>query len=337
MDEFGLKDSQDGRVSMPDAIGTADDADPLANNAAEPEAEAKAKAEPEPLAEPGTEQGNAPFTVAMVRKGAKDSRGKLIEDVFFKRDAYAIFQADQEMAIQFSDEPKKASAQIKAISPLIPLRNKIQFLCSDFPRFDCYRWQIAEALHLGLEGQSDQGRRLLNVVMQNCHEIRGSSGRRHYMKYATASAVLMAIIALISATALFYQLDLWTAGLGKGLALMLVASAGGAVGALLSIAIAIRGRAVELDGDATANRLDARVRIVIGVISAGALYLVMASSLFEFTMGSVSLTGADIDGGVALLIGIAAGFLERLVPNLLEGSQPGDSSTPEAGNGARAG
>jgi hypothetical protein len=107
---------------------------------------------------------------------------------------------------------------------------------------------------------------------------------------------------------------------------------------VLSIAIGIRARTVAIEGDWKSNAVDAAVRIGIGMISAAVLYLVLNSGL----VSSISVGGAALNGGamswqLALIVGVAAGFLERLVPDLLErGTEPAKPA-PTADSGTAPG
>ena len=88
---------------------------------------------------------------------------------------------------------------------------------------------------------------------------------------------------------------------------------------LLSIAIAIRGRTIVIDGNRQAKIIDAALRVLIGAISAAVLFLLLNSGgLVELHFGQAKIVGPDATWQGTLLVGFAAGFVERLVPNLLE-------------------
>jgi len=71
------------------------------------------------------------------------------------------------------------------------------------------------------------------------------------------------------------------------------------------------------------NAVDSSIRILIGVISGAALYLILDSNLLAtFSLGTKG-TDANTIWKAALLTGFVAGFLERLVPDLLENKVAG--------------
>ena len=155
-------------------------------------------------------------------------------------------------------------------------------------------------------------RRSLSVIAQ-------ANGRLEYLKWA-GIAIVPALVLILGG---YYVRGI------AGVHLLLMSTGAGAIGAMLSISIAIRARAVAIEGDWKANAVDAAVRVGIGMISAAVLFLLLNSGMvMNVTAGSAALSGANMQWQVALIVGFAAGFLERLVPDLLEKSVP--SSEPAA-------
>jgi hypothetical protein len=264
-----------------------------------------------------TPQGIAQ-NVAGVVAGAKDGRGETIDYVYFKRDHYAIYRCGPHVLVAYSDTKSVADQQIAAISGLLPLRDHLINLISDMPQKsakDNYRAQIADALRLGLEKQQDVAKAIINEATRDALETQARIGRMVYLKWA-------AFLALVVAGALIPYGGTYVPDKSEA-HLLYMATGAGAVGALLSIAIGIRGRTVAIDGNWRANGMDAAVRVLIGVISAAILFLLLNSGFVtNLEVGAAKLTGADIRWQTALLVGFAAGFLERLVPDLLEKSAP---------------
>jgi hypothetical protein len=64
---------------------------------------------------------------------------------------------------------------------------------------------------------------------------------------------------------------------------------------------------------------DGTLRLSIGVTSAGVLLLLLGCGILpSLTVGDAKFTGTALTWQIVLVIGFVAGFLERLVPDLLE-------------------
>jgi hypothetical protein len=251
--------------------------------------------------------------------GAKDSTGRTIDFIYFKRHNYAIYRSDPEILVAHSDTSTEADQQIAAICGLLPLRDHLINLIKDLPpKSDkhFYLAHIADALRLGLEKQPEAAKAIIEQAAHEVMDMRERVGRMVYLYWAAGIALVVAGVLITLGGA--YAKDI------SGVPLLLMATGAGAIGALLSIAIGIRGRTVAVEGNWRANAMDAAVRVLIGVISAGVLFLLLNTGVVtDLQAGGVKFTGADMKWQVAVLFGFAAGFLERLVPDLLEKSAPG--------------
>jgi hypothetical protein len=99
-----------------------------------------------------------------------------------------------------------------------------------------------------------------------------------------------------------------------------MSAGGGAIGAMLSIAIAIKSRTLAPDREWKTNLIDGGLRICIGVIAGFALHILLATGvgLPSINLEAVhAAVGHPIDRLSAISLGFLAGFLERMVPDLL--------------------
>jgi hypothetical protein len=262
--------------------------------------------------------------VADISKNCPDSRGENIDFVFFtRRKCFAIYQSSGRILVQYADDEAESQKQVANIAELLPLRDRLQYLLSDMDipsdTPHTYRWQIAESLRLGLVGQKDAAKRTMQAAIDNVVAKRVSDGRTSYLVWA-GSLVISAIAVLGIVAATIYLFGSTPERVLPGLGYLMLATGSGAMGAMLSTAIALRDRTVGTDGWKS-NSVDSATRIMIGVISAAVLYALLDSNVLSSFSVSIQHLAKDQSAqvwNVALVVGFLAGFLERLVPNLLE-------------------
>ena len=249
--------------------------------------------------------------VVDIRKNQTDCRGEPIDFVFFRRAQYAIYSSNGRIMVHYADDDTVAKTQSANIADLLPLRDRLQYLVGGLEDSHSNEWQIAESLRLGLEGQKDAAKTTMQTAIDHINAMRMRKGR---ITYLVAALITTAVLLSWDAGAAI----VWKSSLDV-LSDLMLATGSGAIGALLFMAIALRARTVATDGDLISNFVDSAVRILIGVICAGVLYLLLATNVLSlFTIGGKTLTESDITWQIAVLIGFAAGYLERLVPDLLE-------------------
>jgi uncharacterized protein YukE len=287
-------------------------------------------------------KGDGSVGVEDIQLGKKDPTQMEIRQIYSKAPPrYAVYRTDERVAVQFADDAKLAATQRKNMASLNSLRSQINGLISDWSRSsrrryrdkaEKYERRVAAALILCLEDDGETALAALNEVKSDVTAERTSRGRFEYLIAASlvsgaAVALFLLIHALLISSASF--LDPERAGhLGH---LMLAAEAG-TLGAFFSIALAIRNRTVLTNLHRWDNISDAVLRIVIGVIAATILVSMLgADILSDFKIGAAQISGHKVQWETLLVVGFTAGFLERLVPDLLQKAEtkvPGGTATP---------
>lgn len=262
----------------------------------------------QPDAQPQADQ--QPVALKNIRVGSKDGRGVPITQIYaFQSAEYAIYQAGEVM-VHFADDESKEQAQRKAILPISSARAEVNVLVQGLVYREICDRQIAYALQLALDGDSDGAKATVAAAKALVLARRAARGRFQYLKWSYGvAAILIGLLFVASWLHPFQEAssNLWLAGKA------------GLVGAAFSIALAIRGRTVALDTELLDNVTDGTLRLLIGVISAGVLLLLLSCGILPtLTIGNANFSGTSLTWQMVLVAGFVGGFLERLVPDLLE-------------------
>lgn len=268
--------------------------------------------------------------VADITLNAIDQTGKQIKFIFCKvAETYAIYSNEDRIVVQYADDPKKADEQRRTVAFLAPVRGEINGLIEDWrdhswaiyrAKAQRYDRRTADALLVALQGDGEMAKKLLDAIRADILDERRSLGRLYYVGWA-----FLAGLGVVIASGLLALLVTAT-GVGanvggmSGINPVLVAAIG-CLGALFSIAIGIRTRAVQTDLRLRDNVLDAVLRMLIGAISAYVLLLLFQSRIVVVSIGGLSeISTADKDAVSAaeIIIAFLAGFSERLVGDLLD-------------------
>jgi hypothetical protein len=313
-------------------------------------------------------------SVADIEPGKTDQRGKKIDEVYSSVSGlFAVFCSGNEVTIQYADDDEQGSQQRKALSPIRPLRGEIDGLVrklmqalsppdqADTEEKRFYDRQVADALFMGLQGDVDQCRILLESVRDAVRERLLSVGRMQVAKWTLYSTLfVLGFFGLLVLVAGVVGYVFSGAGSAADAAELLPPRSGdgvfafvtdthlwaaavfGALGAWLSIAIGLRHREVIPSTSKLDNIVDPTLRIIVAVLSAMVLFSLVHLGAFEVRFGDIAIAWPDKDDGtwrgihVAIILGIVAGFSERLVGNLVARGELGErraaSDTPSAGS-----
>ena len=266
-------------------------------------------------------------SVADIVKGKHDATGEEILCVYAKvLRRYAVYRTAQRVMIQHADDQDMGAEQRAAIAPLNPVRGQINGLIDGWrgnrdpkakAKAALFDRRVADALCLGLQGQVDHAELLLREIKDEVLEKRTAPARVNYILVAAATALVLMLVAAIATSTPYRTLYAYSA---QGWDLWLGAGAG-ALGALFSTGIAMRTRAILTDLEPVENRADAAARVAIGAIAGMVLVGLITAGNISLSFGETGLSARGPNAWIGMAAaGFAAGFLERLVPGLLEGS-----------------
>jgi hypothetical protein len=285
--------------------------------ASESQAEGPTQSDPHP------QDARPPSRLRDIEIGKLDLRKEKITHIYAAQaDEYVIYRAGEVM-VHFADDQARMQAQKKAIAPLSSARAEVNALMQGLPCRGIFNRQLAHALELALDGDLDGAKVTIAAARAAVLTKRAARGRFQYLKWSYGAA--MALIGLLFIASWFYPFqdpssDLW------------LAAKAGVVGAAFSIALAIRARTVALDIDLLDNVTDGTLRLIIGVISAGILLLLFKCGIVpSLKIGDADFKATALTWEMVLVIGFLGGFLERLVPDLLDKR----NSQSNGGNGTR--
>lgn len=283
-------------------------------------------------------------TVSDICVHLDDGMGDEILEVYDKTsNVYAVYGTRKRVKIQYADSVELMQEQRRALALLHPLRGQIDQMLD---RWRASPWasarakaaifdrQTAYALTIALQGDQARAEALLKEVRNGIAEEQESIGRAVYLAIATVCAFgVFAVCLLISG----YRASPPPVGTYEGYIAALsrsvlrtstfmtlnkipLAAGFGALGALFSIAIGIRKRAIQPDMQYRDNVIDALLRIMIGAVSAVILFSLLRSQLVALSFGARQVNFGTGDGTsmhLAIVVAFVAGFAEMLVGDYL--------------------
>ncbi len=255
-----------------------------------------------------------------IKRGQLDGRGFEIERIYALRSKeYAVYWADG-IGVQFADDPELEKEQRKRVLAIGEARADLASLLMGWKpeRRKVYDYKIALALQLALDDETVAAQKTIDSARADVLNERAAAGRLQYLASAAASCVVLGLLLwAIRALAPKSLEDFWFAGQA------------GLAGAAFSIVLAIKSRTVALDTDLTGNASDGLLRLAIGMISGGFLLLLLESgALPKIVFGAADLSAASLTLQLIVVLGFIAGFMERMVPDLLDKAQSQPTGAP---------
>jgi hypothetical protein len=301
---------------------------------------------------PGSAPAQAPQDICSLDVGERDERGNTVKYIYSCDRDYAVYysrlehksdgadtdaQADsagwrrwarllafptkrsadlpyesEGVQAQLSSDPDKRKKLRQCLLPLGTDRAKLQALLRGWPRRQSYDSSIATALQLALDGGDAPGAK--ENALQTLTDARTSilnereiAGRAQYARFTLLVGIVGMFLLVFAQHNLFKDSGNFWLGTQAGL-----------IGAVMSIAVGIRRKTVALDIGIAGNLSDSALRLMIGAVSGGTFVLLFSTGLLP----PLHTLQGDMNGQKSttfvMLLGIIAGFVEQLVPSLLE-------------------
>ncbi len=278
--------------------------------------------------------------VEHIRKGERDSTGAEIETIYSSvSHIYAVYGTNERVMVQFADSDQMVdgemlgSQQRKALAYLNPIRGEINGMLDSWrklsrvnqtskrARAKHFDRRTADALTVALQGDPDHhALKWLKAVNAEILKERISTGRAEYLIVAAFCAlVLFILVGWLSAGPSTTDNSSPVSDFMAANSIWLATSLG-SLGALFSIALAIKSRTVQPDLLRSENMIDAVLRILIGAVSAVILFSLFKGKLVAFSLGGTPiLLDSDTPSAthLAIIVAFLAGFSERMVGDFL--------------------
>lgn len=284
--------------------------------------------------------------VSDIRVGQTDGMGDPIQVVYSRAgNIYAVYGTPKRVKVQFADDDTLMLEQRRALTPLNPLRGRIDGMLDDWRKSGrragttgVFDRRTADALTVALQGDQAGAEDLLNALKADIAEEQESIGRASYLATATITALAVFLFFILLSTfrvapgplphpgtaasgGIASELRNQFASLSTFIAFnkLFLAAGFGSLGALFSIAIGIRRRELRPDMQRRDNLVDAILRIMIGVVSAIILFSLVRSQVVNVQFGGEEGPSlASVDGvHMAIIVAFVAGFAEMLVGDYL--------------------
>ncbi len=258
-----------------------------------------------------------------LKKGGADQRGREILDILWSTKDYVIFRHSSGISPHFSDVAETAKQQRASYASIGPHLSKVNALRSvTVWRAESIDREIARAVYQSLEGDITNAAETLEGVRTRLQNLINLQGRLQYQISCLATVALFAMLCLVVRALASDQASLLSPARLASVAMF------GALGGFLSISIGLKKLTIDPDADWRINAIAGASRIVIAVIASIFVYLMIAAKL-----ALTSLNLLDSDAGI-YAISMAAGFSEKLVPNLLRGLSIDDAEKDADGGDA---
>jgi hypothetical protein len=268
-----------------------------------------------------------PLLLCELVEGGKDRLGHEIEEILWMGRNYTIYRSEKGVDVQFADSPSDEAAQRSAFTGISPELCELRYLTNEmragwssavasragYRPSELYDHNMAQAVMLVMEDKVPEGKQLAQQALKMAVERVTNDNMIRYLECCVITLMLY-----LAAGALYFavgpQLPLsWKIPL-LDRSIYAVAAMAGATGAVLSVATRLQAFQFKPCHQSNMNYLMSITRVSVGLV-AGPILLLLGFTILQKPISALVPAMAAPQG--AALLGLIAGFAERLIPNLL--------------------
>jgi hypothetical protein len=276
-----------------------------------------------------------PFLLCELVEGGKDRLGHEVEEILWMGRNYTIYRSEKGVDVQFADTPSEEATQRCRFTGISPELCELRYLTNEMRAgwfsaiasrtghlpSELYDHNMAQAVMLVMEDKVLEGKQLAQQALKMAVDRVTNDNMIRYLECCVITLMLyFAAGALYFAVGPHPQPHLhlpdpqsWKIPL-LGQPIYVVAAMAGATGAVLSVATRLQAFQFKPCHQSNMNYLMSITRVSVGLV-AGPILLLLGFTILETPIKSLVPAMAEPHG--AALLGLIAGFAERLIPNLL--------------------
>lgn len=277
-------------------------------NTATEAAETPHSAQPQILTS-GTSLNKKPYDYLV---GDKDNDGNEIKKIYAKFPEFAVYRTKNAIRIEINDDHPKTELTItRHMKISVDLGRIYSWLPEELNDSEPVNRQIARAMTTNAAGNLEEAQKLLKHAEERILKTKTLAGRLDYTGSAFALVAILTAITLTIACLV---------GQGEVRTLLYVILSG-SLGGLLSISLGFSSLEIDLDATHKTNKLIGYSRVIIAICAAVFSYFAIKSEIaFTFIAKSPDNYGL-------YMIAMISGFIERLVPNMMNNLANNDKPT----------
>ena len=261
--------------------------------------------------------------------GKPDALGNTISQILWLGPNYAVYRSDDGVCVQFSDDAKEEMEQRQRFGTICSVLCELRYLTSQMRtrwwpskrRGILYDHNIASVIMLALEGNANEANRLAGKTLDLAVERATNDNTIRYIRACFIFASICVAIGFC------FLSTMWSP--------YVIAAMFGAAGATFSVATRLQRFKLKPCNQSQMNYWMSVVRVSMGVLAAVALMLLIGTMPLATEIKGALKEG---DWQIAAMLGLIAGFCERLVPNIINWTSKkiGDVTDSKAGTAVQA-